>query len=104
MDSIQEKMNEWLHDFPRQIVGEMVNQKLREQKIRSSKKRLKDVVACLLTEMGELLNLDDGRKAQKTISFTEEDVNALDKRIEEFLQKLPSIIEATSDQFAGRIL
>jgi hypothetical protein len=104
MGAVQDEVNKWIHDLPRQLAREMVEKKLGEQKIKLSKKRLNGLIDQLLGGE-EDIQLDAGpRHKNMSVEFTDEDSVWLDKRGTELIQKLPAIIEHASEGFSTIIL
>ncbi|WP_291864771.1 DUF5677 domain-containing protein [Bradyrhizobium sp.] len=104
MGTVQDEMNKWLHDLPRQLAAELVDEKLREQKIKLSKKRLDELIDRIMAGEEDIQFNVGGRHKTKNLEFTDEDLAGLNKRGNQLLQKLPAIIENASGGFSQTIL
>jgi hypothetical protein len=104
MGTVQAEMNKWLHDLPRQLAAELVDGKLREQKIKLSKKRLYELIDRLIAGEEDIQFGMGSRHKTKSIEFTDEDFAGLHKRADELIHKLPAIIEGASEGFSETIL
>src|SRR3981189_165734 len=104
MGPVQDEVNKWIHDLPRQLAAEMVGKKLGGQKIKLSKKRLDNLIDRLLGGE-EDIQFDAGRgHKDTTIEFTDEDLAWMSERADELIQKLPAIIDNASEGFSLTIL
>jgi hypothetical protein len=104
MGAVQDQVNEWSHNLPHQLLAEMVDKKLRAQKIKISKQRLNTLVAQLLA--GEQsIQFDAGsRHKHKVIDFTDEDLTALKNQADKLIKEMPSIIDQASEGFSLKVL
>lgn len=104
MGPIQEEVNKWLEELPRQLAAEMLSEKLRACDIRLSEKRLNQLIERLLAgETG--IKIDAGKHQDElVIDFTAGDLANLNKRASELMDKLPAIIDDASDGFSDTVL
>src|SRR4051794_8229590 len=104
MGAVQDEVNKWFHDLPRQLAAEMVDMKLRAQTIKLSKKQLADLIDRIL-KGDEDIQLDTaGGRRDISLEFTDEDLAWLNERADELVQKLPGIIDHASEGFSSTIL
>jgi hypothetical protein len=104
MPVVQDEVDKWIKNLPRQLGTEMVDKKLREHKIELPKQRLTELVDRLLAGDGSI-QFDAGKRHKDIcIEFTDEDFATLEKRADELIQKLPNIIGGASEKFSLTIL
>ncbi len=104
MNAVQDEVNKWIHDLPRQLVAEMVEKKVRAQKIKLSGSRLNELVGRLL--VGEqTIQFEAGKRHKnKTIEFTDADLTALHQRADELIEKMPAVIDQALEGFSLKIV
>lgn len=104
MGVIQDEVDEWTEDLPRQLATEFIKRKLKEYNINLPKMALDDLVA-RLTAGEENVQIDAGSgHTNITIVFTDEDFAWFDKRSDELLEKIPAMIDEASEGFSATIL
>lgn len=104
MGALQDEVNRWTQELPRQNLAEMIERKLDEHGIRLSKKRLDKLVSQLIA--GEQhIQLNVGRNRKNTvIELTDHDVAWFEKRNDETFEKLPELVDHLSEGFSETIL
>jgi hypothetical protein len=103
MGPIQKQIEQWINGVPRQLSLNLLDQKLRAQNIKVSKKRLNELIDRLLS--GDVVNFDFGsRHKDKSIEFTDEDLASLHQDAERLMERLPQIIEETTLGFSSSLL
>jgi hypothetical protein len=104
MGAVQDQVNKWIHDLPRQLVAEMIDKKLRAERIRVSKQHVNELAIQLLA--GEhAIQLEAGdRHKHKIVNFTDEDLTALQEQVDKITRDMPAIIDQASERFSLTIL
>jgi hypothetical protein len=103
MGTVQEQVDKWLHELPRQLGAELIDKKLRAQKIVLSEKRLNELVDRILAGEDGIQIEVGKRKKDFCLEFTDADSAALQKRADEVIEKLPAIIDSASEGFSDTI-
>jgi hypothetical protein len=108
MDTLQKAMNRSLEELPRLLLADLLDQKLRAQGIKLSKRRRDQLAEKILKEKLDAFDFDDGRKGsakQKiTIEFTDADSKFMEKKFEKFMDGLPALIEGLTEKTSRSIL
>lgn len=103
MGTVQDQVDKWLRELPRQLGAELIDKKLRGQKVALSKKRLNRLVDRLLAGEEDMQIEVGKRRKDVCLEFTDEDSAALQKRADELIEKLPAIIDKASEGFSDTI-
>jgi Family of unknown function (DUF5677) len=102
MDTLQKAVNKTLEEVPLTILSALLDEKLREQNIKLSKRRLGDLTRRLLQEKSGAIAL--GRRTDVLIEFTDEDADRFAAKANEFFEQLPDLVERLSDTAVVDIL
>ncbi len=104
MAVLQNEVEKWIEDLPRQLTWDLVSDKLRSQNVALPKKKLAHLVDHILAG-DESAEVDLGRRHRNLrIEFTDADMAELDKRADELLVRLPAIIEKRTEGFSLDVL
>src|SRR6266852_1871719 len=97
MDTLQKAMNRWLEELPHLLVADLLDDKLRAQGVKLSKRKRGELADKILNEQLEAFDFDDGRKVSGkrniTIQFTETDSEFIEKKFMKFMEHLPALID-----------
>jgi len=102
MDKLQNAMNKILEEVPLTILSALLDEKLREKNIKLSKRKLGDLTRRLLQENTGAITLS--RRTDLLIEFTDEDADHFAAKANEFLERLPGLVERLSDTAVVDIL
>ena len=101
MASLQETIDAMLEDLPVQLLSKELDEKLRLQGIRLSKRKLEALTRRVLHTEED--NITVGR-GDRVIEFTEADAENLSKEAEAFLAQFPTLVQEFSNQAAIDVL
>ena len=109
MDTLQKSMDAWLsEELPRTLVVDLLDKKLRAERIRLSKRKLKQLADKILEEKLDSFELDEdlnGRTKKKlTIEFTDADAEQFGHDFEKVLDRLPAIIRDLVEKTSQSLL
>src|SRR4051794_37539907 len=88
MDTIQKALNQTLENVPADILSDILDAKLRAQGIRLTKDKCKELATRILKEKVDELTFDaDTELKDIVLQFTDADTDAVEARLEAFLEK-----------------
>jgi hypothetical protein len=94
MDNLQDTMHRALHEFALKVLSDLIDRKLRAQKIKLSKRHLKAVTEHVLQGSAEMLTIDNGNPDKSvTLNFTDEDHAPFNRRLDELVDKVPAMVK-----------
>src|SRR5712664_1768569 len=102
MGTLQEAVNKMLDELPHMLLSSLIDEKLREQNIKLSKRKLDALTQRVLSEKTDTLQF--GSRNDVMIEFTDEDTERLSAKAERSIERLPKIIESQTDTAAVDIL
>src|ERR1700737_1638077 len=91
-----------LDELPHMLLSSLIDEKLREQNIKLSKRNLDKLTQRVLSEKTDTLHFD--RRKDVMSELTHEDTERLSAKAERFIERLPKIIESQTDTAAVDIL
>src|SRR5689334_12553535 len=104
MQILDKVLNHALGGIPRQILEEILDQKLQAQKVDLSKKDRRRLVNYILKARSTPLKLQSWPGPEAVIQFTSEDSDRIDEIAEKVSKALPELIKGTSASIADEIL
>ena len=102
MDTLQKTVNKTLEELPLTILSALLDEKLREQDVKLSKRKLVELSKRLLNEKTDTITF--GRGKNVLIEFTDQDAERLSTNAEKFIEQLPDLIKNLSDKTAVDVL
>lgn len=108
MDTLQKTMNRWLEELPRLFLADLLDDKLRANGIKLSKRKRGEFADKILKKELDAFDFGDGRKSGAkrniTIEFTDTDSELMQQKFREFMDRLPALIDGLVEKTTKSIL
>jgi hypothetical protein len=107
MKTLQKAMYGVFADLPHLVLSQLVDEKLRAQKIKLPKRRLKQLTTRILTEKTDSFTLDLGigpRLKDLVLEFTDDDAENITRRVDKFLETLPQLVDDLAEDMSAKVL
>lgn len=103
--TLQREIEAIVADLPRRFVNDLIREKLADAGFEPIETLVEELTAHVLSGGKGEVTWDDGGKKDLTLTFTDEDLDSIDKRLTAFTQdKLPKLVEEVSETAARDLL
>jgi hypothetical protein len=107
MGSLQQAMSDIIDELPHIVLSQLMDEKLRAQKITLGKRKLKALVARILGGKVDSITVEYGngrRERTVTVDLKEDEVANVTERLDKFLDRIPDLIEEMAEKSSSKIL
>jgi Family of unknown function (DUF5677) len=102
MDTLQKAISEQLTGLPRLLLADLLDQKLRGQGIKLSKRKRSELADRILTKKTNASDFNgaqkDNVKRRVTVRFTDTDSELIENKINKFMERLPTLIDDLAEK------